>query len=174
MVILLYQSHFQFPPLALLENETVTEMDPNADYLTKSITEHAVSFIKRNKNEPFFLYVPHPIPHKPLHVAPPFMKGVTKEITEKLKLENGTVDYKTRDRLFRQALNEIDWSVGRILDTLKKHGLFIIDSLTRYINNMLFFVWATFSSLWGNDLYNKKHAFHCGGYFKYQGRQWFV
>lgn len=117
------QSHFQFPPLALLENETVTEMDPNADYLTKRITEHAVSFIERNKNEPFFLYVPHPIPHKPLHVAPPFMKGVTKEITEKLKLEDGSVDYKTRDRLFRQAINEIDWSVGRILDTLKKHDL---------------------------------------------------
>ena len=33
-------------------------MDPNADYLTKRITEHAVSFIERNKNEPFFLYVP--------------------------------------------------------------------------------------------------------------------
>ena len=32
------QSHFQFPPLALLGNETVTEMDPNADYLTKRIT----------------------------------------------------------------------------------------------------------------------------------------
>ena len=82
-----------------------------------------MSFIERNKNEPFFLYVPHPIPHKPLHVTPPFMKGVTKEITEKLNLENGTVDYKTRDRLFRQAINEIDWSVGRILDTLKKHDL---------------------------------------------------
>ena len=42
------------PTLALLENETVTGMDPNADYLTKRITEHAVSFIERNKNDHSF------------------------------------------------------------------------------------------------------------------------
>ncbi len=117
------QDHFQFPPLALLENDTVIEMDPNADFLTKRITEHAVSFIKRNQDQPFFLYVPHPIPHKPLHVSPPFMKGVAAEITDQLEREGDTIDYKTRDRLFRQAIAEIDWSVGQILDTLKTHGL---------------------------------------------------
>lgn len=117
------QQHFQFPPLALLKNETVIEMDPDADFLTKRITEHAVSFIERHKDEPFFLYVPHPIPHKPLHVSPPFMKGVAAGITDKLKQENGSIDYKTRDRLFHQAIAEIDWSVGRILDTLKQQGL---------------------------------------------------
>ena len=117
------QNHFKFPPLALLKNETVIEMDPDADFLTKRITEHAVSFIERNKDQPFFLYVPHPIPHKPLHVSPPFMKGVSSEITEKLKNEKNSVDYKTRDKLFRQAINEIDWSVGQILDTLKKNGI---------------------------------------------------
>ena len=117
------QNHFKFPPLALLENETVIEMDPNADFLTKRITEHAVSFIERNKDEPFFLYVPHPIPHKPLHVSPPFMKGVAPEITDKLKNEGGSIDYKTRDRLFRQAIDEIDWSVGQILDTLKTQDI---------------------------------------------------
>ena len=117
------QTHFKFPPLALLENETVIEMDPDADYLTKRLTEHAVSFIKKNKAEPFFLYVPHPIPHKPLHVSPPFMKGVASDITDKLRNEDGTIDYKTRDRLFRQAIDEIDWSVGQILDTLKAQGI---------------------------------------------------
>jgi len=117
------QKHFKFPPLALLENETVIEMDPDADYLTKRITEHAVSFIKKNKDEPFFLYVPHPIPHKPLHVSPPFMTGVASEITDKLKNEDGSIDYKTRDGLFRQAIDEIDWSVGQILDTLQAQGI---------------------------------------------------
>ena len=117
------QQHFQFPPLALLEDETVIEMDPNADYLTKRITEHAVAFIEKNKNAPFFLYVPHPIPHKPLHVSPPFMKGVASEITDKLKNEGDSIDYKTRDRLFRQAIAEVDWSVGQILDTLKAEGI---------------------------------------------------
>ena len=117
------QDRFKFPPLALLKDETVIEMDPDADFLTKRITEHAVSFIEKNKDEPFFLYVPHPIPHKPLHVSPPFMKGVASEITDKLKNEAGSVDYKTRDKLFRQAIDEIDWSVGQILDTLKSQGI---------------------------------------------------
>lgn len=117
------QDHFNFPPLALLENETVIEMDPDADFLTKRITEHAVSFIERNKDQPFFLYVPHPIPHKPLHVSPPFFKGVDAEVVDRLKNERGTIDYKTRDRLFRQAIAEIDWSVGQILDTLKTQGI---------------------------------------------------
>ena len=117
------QKRFQFPPLPLLENETVIEMDPPADFLTHRITEHAVDFIERNRDEPFFLYVPHPIPHKPLHVSPPFMKEVASEITDKLKAEGDSIDYKTRDRLFRQAIAEIDWSVGQILDTLQSQGL---------------------------------------------------
>lgn len=119
----LQQDHFKFPPLPLLEGETVVEMDPNADLLTKRITERAVNFIEKNKGAPFFLYVPHPLPHKPLHVSPPFMKGVSEEISAKLKEENGTIDYNTRNNLFRQAIAEIDWSVGQILDTLKANGL---------------------------------------------------
>jgi len=117
------QDRFQFPPLALLDQEKVIEMDPDADYLTQRITEHAVSFIKRSKDKPFFLYVPHPIPHKPLHVSPPFMKNVAPGIKAQLKKEDGNIDYRTRDKLFRQAIAEIDWSVGRILDTLKAEGI---------------------------------------------------
>ncbi len=117
------QNHYNFPPLPLLEDETVIEMDPDADYLTKRITERAVSFIERNKNEPFFLYIPHPIPHAPLHVSPPFMESVSGDVVAKLKEEDGNIDYRTRDHLFRQAIAEIDWSVGQILDTLKANGL---------------------------------------------------
>ena len=117
------QDRFNFPPLPLLEGEKVIEMDPDADYLTKRITEKSVDFIKRNKDNPFFLYVPHPIPHVPLHVSPPFYKGVPKEVTEKLKEENNSIDYRTRNQLFRQSIDEIDWSVGQILDTLKEVGV---------------------------------------------------
>lgn len=117
------QDHFRFPPLPLLDGEKVVEMDPDADYLTKRITERAVAFIEKNKDVPFFLYVPHPIPHRPLHVSPPYMKGVDVAITDQLKLERDSVDYKTRDKLFRQAIAEIDWSVGKILDALKSQGL---------------------------------------------------
>ena len=117
------QDHFQFPSLPLLEGETVVELDPDADYLTKRITEHAIDFIERNKEGPFFLYIPHPIPHGPLHVSPPFMKDVPDSIKAELAKEGDGVDYGTRRNLFPQAIREIDESVGRILDTLKANGL---------------------------------------------------
>ena len=114
---------WDFPPLALLDQEKVIEMDPDADFLTKRITERAVNFIKRNSDGPFFVYLPHPIPPKPLHVSPPFMDGVDPAIIEALDQEGERIDYKTRDKLFRQAIAEIDWSVGEVLDTLKEEGV---------------------------------------------------
>ncbi len=117
------QSKFNFPPLPLLDGEEVIEMDPDADYLTKRFTERAVKFIEENKDDPFFVFVPHPIPHVPLHVAPPFMKGVDGKIVEKLKEEDGNIDYDTREQLFYQSIAEIDWSVGEILDALKANGV---------------------------------------------------
>ncbi|MFH5806117.1 sulfatase-like hydrolase/transferase [Alienimonas sp. DA493] len=116
------QAHFEFPPLPLLDDETVVETDPDADYLTRRITERAVSFIDENKDEPFFLYVPHPIPHAPLHVSPPFMEDVPDAVKNKLNRER-KVDYGTRRKLFRPAISEIDWSVGQILDALKRNGI---------------------------------------------------
>lgn len=117
------QDKYQFPSLPWLEGEQVVEEDPNADYLTKRITEHAVKFIAANRDRPFFLYIPHPIPHAPLHVSPPFMESVSSDIVAKLKEEASNIDYRTRDKLFHQAIAEIDWSVGQILDTLAANGL---------------------------------------------------
>ncbi len=114
------QDHFQFPALPLLDGETVIEMDPNADYLTQRITDRAVQFINTHKNEPFFLYIPHAIPHRPLHVSPPYQTTIDSEIAATLQQENGSIDYKTRDRIFQQAIAEIDDSVGLILETLKQ------------------------------------------------------
>jgi len=111
-----------FPPLPLMEMEKVIEEEPDADYLTKRITERAVDFIKRHKEDPFFLYIPHPIPHRPIHMSPPFMKTIPDSIKTKLKNEKG-IDYFARDKIYNHAINEIDWSVGRILDTLKENGL---------------------------------------------------
>jgi len=116
------QKKYNFPPLPLLDGEKVIEMDPDADYLTRRITERAVGFIEANKDHPFFLYVPHPIPHRPIHMSPPFMESVSDVIKATLKEEKG-VDYKTRDKIYPQAISEIDWSVGQILDALKTHGL---------------------------------------------------
>ena len=113
---------YSFPPLPLLEMETVIEKEPDADYLTKRFTERAVSFIEKHKDDPFFLYIPHPIPHRPIHMSPPFMEGIPDVI--KTKLEGETrIDYKTRDQIYNHAISEIDWSVGQILEALNKHGI---------------------------------------------------
>lgn len=117
------QDHYNFPPLPLLEGDKVVEMEPDADFLTRRITEGAVKFIEENKADPFFLYIPHPIPHAPLHVSPPFMADVADETVALLNKEDGNIDYRTRDKIFRQAIAEIDWSVGQILDALKANGL---------------------------------------------------
>ena len=114
---------WNFPPLPLLEQEEVIETDPDANLLTRKFTERAVKFIEKHKKDPFFIYLPHPIPHRPLHVSSPYMEGVHADIKERLSKEDGNIDYKTRDKLFRQAIDEIDWSVGRILDSLKAEGV---------------------------------------------------
>ncbi len=108
------QEYFQFPPLPLLEKEEVIELDPDANYLTRRVTERAVKFIKDHKDENFFLYVPHPIPHGPL-AASAEIKKEYKEL-----LASGT---KASPEIYETAIYEIDWSVGQILATLKEQGI---------------------------------------------------
>lgn len=95
---------FNFPDLPLYENETVIETLTEQSQLTTQITERSVDFIQRNKDNPFFLYVPHPQPHVPLFVSDKF-KG---------KSERG---------LYGDVIMEIDWSVGQIMQALKDNGL---------------------------------------------------
>ena len=63
---------FNFGPLPLYENETVLDTLTEQSQLTTQITERSVDFINSNKNNPFFLYVPHPQPHVPLFVSDKF------------------------------------------------------------------------------------------------------
>jgi arylsulfatase A-like enzyme len=94
----------QFPPLPLMEGEKVIALDPDQNQLTTWYTERAVRFIGRNKGRPFFLYVPHAMPHVPLHVSDKF-RG------------------KSRRGLYGDVIMELDWSVGQILAALAEHGL---------------------------------------------------
>ncbi len=95
---------FNFPDLHLYENETVIDTLTEQSQLTTQITQRSVDFIKRNRDNPFFLYVPHPQPHVPLFVSDKF-KG---------KSERG---------LYGDVIMEIDWSVGQIMKALKENGL---------------------------------------------------
>jgi arylsulfatase len=96
-----------YPPLPLIEgNETIEEINSYAgqDKLTSLFTEKAVDFINRNAGNPFFLYVPHSMPHVPLGVSDKF-RG---------KSEQG---------MYGDVMMEIDWSVGEIVKALKDNGI---------------------------------------------------
>jgi arylsulfatase A-like enzyme len=94
----------KFPDLPLIEGDKVIATNPDQTQLTTWYTEHAVRFIERNKDRPFFLYVAHAMPHVPLHVSAKFAG-------------------KSRRGLYGDVIMEIDWSVGQILNALHKHGL---------------------------------------------------
>lgn len=93
-----------FPLLPLIEQDKTIATMPDQTQLTTWYTERAVKFIADNKAGPFFLYVPHSMPHVPLHVSSKF-KG------------------KSKQGLYGDVIMEIDWSVGQILAALKEHGL---------------------------------------------------
>ena len=96
-----------YPDLPLYENERVVNPKVSAAdqaQLTGWYTDRAVQFIERNTNRPFFLYVPHNMPHVPLAVSEAF-RG------------------KSGLGLYADVILELDASVGRILAALRQHGL---------------------------------------------------
>ena len=97
----------RYPQLPFFKNfDVVKEIKTLEDQaqLTTELTEAAVDFIERNKDTPFFLYVPHPMPHTPIAVSDKF-KG---------KSDQGR---------YGDVIMEIDWSVGQIMNKLKEHQL---------------------------------------------------
>ncbi len=94
----------RYPDLPLIEGERVVEYNPDQTQLTTWYTERSVRFIEKNKDRPFFLYLPHSMAHVPLFVSDKF-KG---------KSEQG---------LYGDVMMEIDWSVGQILSKLKRLGI---------------------------------------------------
>ncbi|UMB61782.1 sulfatase [Lutibacter sp. A80] len=88
----------------LMRQDEVIEYPVDQTTLTKRYTEEAVSFIKENKDTPFFLYVAQTMPHVPLYASPNF-KG------------------KSARGLYGDVIEEIDWSMGEILKTLETLGI---------------------------------------------------
>ena len=97
----------RWPHLPLIDkNEVVNaQVTPkDQEQLTTQYTEKAVQFITDHKDEPFLVYLPHSMVHVPLYVSDKF-KG------------------KSQRGLFGDVMMEVDWSVGQILDTLRKYKL---------------------------------------------------
>lgn len=94
----------KFPDLPLIEMTKTIAVNPDQRQLTTDYTTRAVQFIEKNKDKPFFVYVPHNMPHVPLF-APDARRGQSKA------------------GLYGDVIEEIDASMGSILATLKKHDL---------------------------------------------------
>ena len=91
-------------PLPLLRNERVIESPVDQPMLTPRYTKEVVNFIYKNKDKPFLVYLPHTFPHVPLFASSRF-KG---------KSDRGR---------YGDTIEEIDWSTGEILKSLKDTGV---------------------------------------------------
>jgi len=91
--------------LPTLSGEEVVGTNTDQSRFTTDFTERAVDFIERSAaaGDPFFLYLAHPMPHVPLSVSDKF-------------------EGRTPAGLYGDVIEEIDWSVGRVLDALERTG----------------------------------------------------
>ena len=95
---------FNFPDIFLYENENPLHVLNDQTFLTAALTEKTINFVKENSENPFFIFLSHPQPHVPLFASEAFQN--------------------TQKRgLYGDVINEIDNSVGKILNTLKQEGL---------------------------------------------------
>lgn len=92
------------PALPLIEGEKCIETDPDQSLFTRRITDHAVRFIESNATRPFFLYVPHIMPHVPIFASQKY-RG------------------RTSRGVYGDVIEELDDSVGEVLATLKRLNL---------------------------------------------------
>jgi len=91
------------PPLPLLRNETVLQrvLPDDQQAIVERYTQEAVKFLWDHQGEPFFLYLPHSAVHFPLYPGKAFQG-------------------KSRHGLFGDWVEEVDWSVGQVLDTVRQ------------------------------------------------------
>lgn len=91
-------------PSVLMRNNAIVESPVRQGTLTVRYTEEAISFIRRSRNSPFFLYLAHTMPHIPLFSSPRF---------------NG----RSPQGPYGDVIEELDWSVGQILRELETLNL---------------------------------------------------
>jgi arylsulfatase A-like enzyme len=79
----------------------VIEYPVDQNTLTSRYTEEAIKFITEHQDEPFFVYLPHTMPHIPLYATPQF-------------------EGQSEAGLYGDCIEELDWSVGKILEMLRQ------------------------------------------------------
>ncbi|MEQ8210429.1 MAG: sulfatase [Lacipirellulaceae bacterium] len=92
---------FESFDVPILENERIIERPANQHTITRRYTQKAIEFIENHREEPFFLYLAHNLPHIPLYAGEEFLKT-------------------SKRGLYGDVVEEIDDGVGRILNTLEE------------------------------------------------------
>ena len=90
--------------LPLMRQKDIIEWEPDQRLLTRRCTEEAVAFIDRHADEPFFVYVPHSMPHIPIYASEDF-------------------EGRSPRGLYGDVIEEIDWSVGELRSALERNGV---------------------------------------------------
>ena len=93
-----------YPPLTIIHNEKIENQSFDQSQFTRSLTEKTLQFIDKHASQPFFIYLPNPMPHVP----------ISRSDTFKDSSKKGT---------YGDVIQEIDWSVGKILEKLSNKGL---------------------------------------------------
>ncbi|MEN3942893.1 sulfatase [Prosthecobacter sp. SYSU 5D2] len=93
-----------FEPLTLRDGDRIVEAPVDQALLTEKYTQRALDFIRRQREKPFFLYLPHTMPHIPQYASPVF---------------EGT----SKDGVYGDCIQELDASTGRIVDLLAELGI---------------------------------------------------
>ena len=99
-----FNPRIEYWNVPLIQDDQIIERPANQHTLTKRYTERAGELIRQHRDEPFFIYLAHSMPHIPLFVS--------QEFTDV-----------SRRGLYGNVIEEIDWSVGRILQTLRDEAL---------------------------------------------------
>jgi arylsulfatase A len=100
----MFNPRIEYWKVPLLRNETEVERPVEQQTLTRRYTEEALRWIDQNKDRPFFLYFPHTFPHVPLFASDKF-RGTSPR------------------GLYGDVVEELDWSVGQVLDLLRRERL---------------------------------------------------
>jgi arylsulfatase A-like enzyme len=90
--------------LPLMENDEVLEAPVHQNTLTARYTQRAMRFIGDHRDLPFFLYLAHTFPHSPQYASNDF-------------------EGRSPHGYYADAVEELDWSTGRILDTVRQLGI---------------------------------------------------
>ena len=92
------------PPLPFIVNDTVVETDPDQAMFTRRLTDLATAFIRENKSRPFFLYLPHIMPHVPIFASEKFKKF-------------------SKNGLYADVVEELDAAIGEVMKAIAAAGI---------------------------------------------------